>query len=234
MDDKIYVREETTNRNTIVLAIIAIIFVVVGILGVGYIVLNNNNGKSTAQSPQPSPTPTPNPTPEPTTITPPTTVNPPTQVPATPPAQTPPATTFGPPADSTKINVYFHKSPETDTNPSALVPVLRDKPTTGNIVSYTFNQILTGPSSAEQAQGFKKPWSLGGSSTCGTSSYKYTYSGSTLTFNLCMDYTGTAPNEFINSLTLSLKDQGKITKVIALDKNGNCLGLAAGDNSCKT
>jgi len=235
MEDKIFIREnQSGNNNTrIILAIVAVVVLVGGAL----VLLSNRSNSTQATKPAANqntkttaPTPptsapvntgtgiigsnNPKPTETPTTIT-----------PDTEELATPAAGTFSPPSDSSKLNVYYLKG-------STLTPVLRDKPAT-NIESFLINQVLVGPTAAEKTAGTTIDWTFGKDSNCGSGkSYKFTLTGKSMKIDLCREFTGASASNFVNAMTQSLTETGRVSKVAIINTIGGCLGAAVGDMSC--
>lgn len=237
MDDKIFIREQQQsngNRTQIIVIALAAIFILVGLVGIIAIVTNGNsrsNTNTTATTPDSSPDNTPEetppaeePAPEPT----PTQDPEPTPTPVTPPGAEP---VYTAPTDATKIHLYYPKSPETDTNPAQLVAAARTKPES-NVTNYAISEVMSGPNAEERAAGYKRTWSFTGTSTCSNKTYKYSISGSLLRIDLCKEYSGSAPEQLIDALKVSLSQVSSVRRVAIITPGGACLGKAAGDMSC--
>lgn len=237
MDQRIFVKEQVEpGRNKIAIAVFAVALLVVGLGGLIVILSNNSQpGSTTSPSAKASvaasakvtstPIVTSNPNTSPTTVPTPTPVASPTIT------SSPTAAIYTAPTDTTKINIYFPKTPETDSNPNQLMPVLRDKPDT-KLETFTLNQIFSGLTAAEKTAGYKTTWNFAGTSNCSGGTYKYAFSGKTLTVTLCKEFTGSSASLFISAITHTLVEQGKFSKISVLTTAGDCLGLAAGDKSC--
>lgn len=240
MEDPIFIKENSpANTDRRPLIIIGIIVVAV-IAILGYLALSNNsatrnNNNSTTNNPpastpvnstSPSNTNNTNKNPNPVT-TPPADVADDEDSDVTTPAAD--DQDFSPPADPTKLNVYYLK---TGASGLVLSPALRDKPAT-SIESFIINQLFIGPNAEEKASGLKVDWTFGNESTCGAGkSYKFTMSGTSLRLDLCRAFTGADPANFVSATTQSLTETGRVSKVSIITPAGDCLGKPTGDTSC--
>ncbi len=132
---------------------------------------------------------------------------------------------YSAPADETKVNLYFPKSPETDSNPSHFVAAQREKPE-DNLYSSVITNIIIGPNGEEKNKGYKKTWAGEGGIY-----YSYKMSGSTLIVELTTNISS-GENDLVRALTLSLTQLDGISKVSVLGPNGGCLGEIAGNTVC--
>jgi hypothetical protein len=132
---------------------------------------------------------------------------------------------YSAPTDETKVNLYFPKSPETDSNPDHFVAAQREKPE-DNLYSTVITNIIIGPNAEEKNKGYKKTWAGEGGIY-----YSYKMSGSTLIVELTTNISS-GENDLVRALTLSLTQLDGISKVSVLGPNGGCLGEIGGDTVC--
>lgn len=131
------------------------------------------------------------------------------------------------PEDETKIHVYFSKNGQTH-----LAPAVRNKPESG-LIAFTLTEILRGPSTEEKAQGLTSTWRFSGENGCDTNStFRFNVEGNLLKVTMCKGFTGTDVSKYIESVKVSLIEQGSAQKVAVLDANGKCLGETGAANKC--
>lgn len=138
--------------------------------------------------------------------------------------------------DERALRVYFQKFPEATDDFSFVDAVFRTTSRTDETI-FVLEEFLSGPTSVEEAQGFKgiEPVSLSGSSNCGGKDFKLTISGSEATFQFCKTTTGLSDNTSQVSVPIleNIKYyNSEVTKVIILDKDGNCFNDLSGMNAC--
>lgn len=131
---------------------------------------------------------------------------------------------FEAPADESLYNVYFLQSGTTGSDPTNLRPVTREKPSSGNLLADIITEVLTGPSSAEQQAGYSKNWNFSGASSCsGGRTFSFSISGTTLTLEMCKEYSGPNPEFFKQSILLSMSEQANVSEVVILKPDGTNL-----------
>lgn len=145
----------------------------------------------------------------------------------------------------TSLQIFFG-NPSTESDYDNLVAVIRPTTTTGaDQFSFVISQILAGPTTEEQATGLTGVMTLSGVSTCGTSSYQYSRSGSALTLKFCkvinfVQNTGTggsyagmslaANARVYQALSQSLKLDG-VTTVVVKQSDNTCFAKDSGVNT---
>ena len=167
------------------------------------------------------------------------------------PTQTHPAPTT-PPATATPtsepVHVYFSKNPESYNDPTAVFPVQRVAPSSEVLAAATFaiQQLIAGPTSAEKASGYftelTNSLQQSSPSNCGSADFTLALNkkGSigeqgTATLQFCRatalagDLTGPRIKA---ELTATLRQFPALTKVVILDRSGNCFDDAQGANAC--
>ncbi|HEU5441665.1 MAG TPA: hypothetical protein VFU88_20440 [Ktedonobacterales bacterium] len=153
---------------------------------------------------------------------------------------------------ATTVKVYFAHHPETDEHPDQVFAVTRTIPhdlvQPNDIAAFALQQMLQGPTAAEQTQGYYSPFSgaLALMSTCpgefrdfdlahdrrGTKAEQ-----GTVTMRFCRrvdiagDLDGPRMKSMINQTLLQFSN---IHQVVVLDWNGNCFDDMIGDNRCLT
>lgn len=155
-----------------------------------------------------------------------------------------------PVTDNTPTVMVYFARPSGPTDYSTLSGVSRTTDKTGSAqVPVILNDILAGPSAAEQADGLSGIFTLTGTSTCSGSFYQYSYAGTALTVKFCKDisfianntggggsYSGMgmqAEGRVLNALEQSLKVNGT-TSVIIRQSDNSCYGLDSGFNTACT
>jgi hypothetical protein len=257
MNENIYVSEKlnASNKKSIMPVLTAIIIILVLVFGILLLLNNKNTGtNSTDNSNISTATTTPGTSNSGGTVTPEFTETPApgdTSSPAPIYTATPTPTLEGPTLEGptptgTPVKMYFYKSPLKPMQPVDEVYAFNRYTMETNLVPFAIGQIFKGPTTEEKAAGYILPFSLSGSSTCGESSYKFTYDATTVKLNICKDidtfsdtgdggaYAGSGLNAMarvLKVLTSSIK-VGSITKVEVYDKTGACYAPDSGQNGC--
>jgi cell division septation protein DedD len=124
----------------------------------------------------------------------------------------------GPPADESKLNVYF------PSGNNGFEPVLRDKPD-GNIVAFIITEILRGPSAEERNEGLTSTWQFTGNAQCENSNatFQFQITGTTANITMCKDFSGSDISKYERSLELSLSEQTEVESVNLLNAQGESL-----------
>lgn len=158
-------------------------------------------------------------------------------------ATKPPATPTTPPGYPVKV--YFSQHPGSDSNVNFVNSVDRVAPSL-QVATYAMQQLIAGPTAAEQAAGFYTPLtsSLSGASNCGGPDFTITLNmhaatpeNGTATLRFCRqtslagDLTGAYIRAEINK---TLTQFPTITKVVILNSSGSCFDDASGMNACLT
>lgn len=227
MDDKIFIKEETNTRmdSSKLFLIGIVVLIALGIGAVAFVLTRSDSDNNDTNQEQEAPESTPvEDTDTPDTAAPEPTEEQPLD------EETPDEPTSGEyqaPADTTKIHVYFPKNGQT-----TLAPAVRNKPESG-LIAFTLTEILRGPSTEEKAAGLTSTWRFSGENGCDTNStFRFNVEGSLLKITMCKGFTGTDISKYIESVKVSLTEQGSAQKVAVIDAQGNCLGESAGTNSC--
>ena len=131
------------------------------------------------------------------------------------------------------VKVYFSKHPDSDNLPRAVFPVNRVSPTLG-VATYAINQLIAGPTAAEESQGYYTPLegALHGTSTCSGADIKITLNWNrtkaetgTATLQFCRDVPGfgdTGAAVVRNEISKTLTQFANIKKVVIVYKDGDC------------
>jgi hypothetical protein len=145
-----------------------------------------------------------------------------------------------------EVKLYFYKGPIPPAQPVDTIYALSRYTAETNLVPFAIGEYFKGPNAEEKTAGYILPFTLGGSSTCGGSTYKYSFGSSSLRIQICKDinpvaesgdgggYAGAglqAMSRVLKSITSSLKVNG-ITKVEVYDKNNTCYAPDTGLNGC--
>lgn len=143
------------------------------------------------------------------------------------------------------VKVYFSKSPESESNPTAVFAISRTV-ASGDPLTAALQEVMIGPTSAEQAQGYYS--SLSGAlaliSTC-TGEFRdfnltYEHRGpkpeaGTLTFQFCrrVDIRGDLDGPRIQTMIRQTALQfPRIKNVVILNQTGDCFDDLQGANAC--
>ncbi|HEU5440306.1 MAG TPA: GerMN domain-containing protein [Ktedonobacterales bacterium] len=154
-----------------------------------------------------------------------------------------PTATATSPSGPYPVLVYFSRHPDSDNDPTKVFSVQRQSPTLG-VATYAINQLIAGPTAAEQAQGLYTPLteSLSGTSNCGSADFKITldHRGSkaetgtaTLQFCRTTSLAGDLTGPRIKAeITKTLTQFSNIKQVVILNKDGECFDDLSGQNNC--
>jgi hypothetical protein len=143
------------------------------------------------------------------------------------------------------IKVYFSKSPQSESNPTAVFAVNRTV-ASGDPMTVALEEVMKGPSAAERAQGYYSALSgaLALISTCPGEfrdfNLAYDHRGAkaelgTLTFQFCrrVDIGGDLDGPRIQSMIRQTALQfSRVKDVVILNQNGDCFDDLQGANAC--
>jgi hypothetical protein len=141
------------------------------------------------------------------------------------------------------VQVYFSKHPQSDIDPTLVFGVTRSSPTIG-VATYAIEQLIGGPTQAEQSQGYYTPLSasLQGTSSCGGADFTISLDhrgtrseAGTATLQFCRqtllagDLTGA---RITAEITSTLVQFSTIHQVVILNQGGHCFNDLSGQNLC--
>lgn len=132
-----------------------------------------------------------------------------------------------------RVKVFLPKNPKNNQNPSYVEPVLRTTQR-GDVLKYSIEQVIAGPSSNEIKQGFLKPIQLKGNSNCG-SNFTISLSGGVARLKFCKAVISAGIGSDArakSSLESTLKQFSTVKSVVILTNSGDCLGDESGENFC--
>lgn len=136
---------------------------------------------------------------------------------------------------SANVKVYFSKTPMSTTDPSKTFAVNRVSPDLG-VAKYVIGELIKGPTAGETALGYFSKVKVSGTSNCGGASFTITISDAKkATLKFCKDFTSegvVSDAQARSEIEASLTQFPTITKVVILDKDGNCLFDQSGLNNC--
>jgi uncharacterized membrane protein YciS (DUF1049 family) len=140
------------------------------------------------------------------------------------------------------VTVYFSKNPDSYTDSGTVVGVDRTN-TTSSAYVFAVNQLLTGPTAAEQATGLFLPFTLSGASNCGGAGYTLQKTDNNIFLTFCKTLTekfppsgGTAgatlqaESRVLNVLSKTLKISGG-EQLSIRNADGACYGLGGNGES---
>ncbi len=137
---------------------------------------------------------------------------------------------------SANVKVYFSKTPTSTTDPSKTFAVNRVSPDL-SVAKYVIGELIKGPTTGETALGYFSKVKVSGTSNCGGASYTITISDAKkATLKFCKDFVSeggvVSDAQAQSEIQASLTQFPTITKVVILDKDGNCLFDQSGLNNC--
>lgn len=132
-----------------------------------------------------------------------------------------------------RVQVYFPKYPDAESNFAAVAAVTRSTPTAG-VARFAIEQLIAGPTQAEQGQGFAPAVRLQGSSTCG-GDFQIAIAQQTARLQFCRTVVSNGVGDDAraqSAIQATLRQFTTVNRVVILDANGNCLGDQSGMNQC--
>ncbi len=137
---------------------------------------------------------------------------------------------------SANVKVYFSKTPASTTDPSKTFAVNRVSSDLG-VAKYVVGELIKGPTAGETALGYFSKVKVTGTSNCGGASFTITISeAKKATLKFCKDFVSeggvVSDAQAQSEIEASLTQFPTITKVVILDKDGNCLFDQSGLNNC--
>lgn len=141
------------------------------------------------------------------------------------------------------IKVFFSKSPESENDFTLAFPVDRISPTSG-VATFAIEQMIAGPTEAEQQQGYylELSESLSGPSNCGDKDFTLVLDhkgdqpeAGTATLSFCRDVLSAGIGNDArtqSAIEATLTQFSTITNVVILNRNGHCLGDESGMDTC--
>lgn len=141
------------------------------------------------------------------------------------------------------VKVYFAQHPTSDNDPGKVFAVNRVSPTLG-VATYAIQQLLAGPTAAEQGAGYYTPWAdaLTGASNCGGADFSIAldHRGSvaapgvaTLQFCRTTQIAGELAGARMSATAqATLLQFSNIHSVVILNSTGHCFDDLSGQNAC--
>jgi hypothetical protein len=146
-------------------------------------------------------------------------------------------TTTTTPPSGIAVSILFSRHPASDSDPGLVFPVDRVSPNSG-VARYAIEQLLAGPTTVEDANGFFTPWTdftYGAVSDCGGDPFEVTLVSSVLTVRFCTSVTllgAVADGQAETSMTETLLLFPTVDRVNILNQAGKCLFDASGMDLC--
>lgn len=141
------------------------------------------------------------------------------------------------------VKVYFAQHPASDDDPAKVFAVKRVSPTLG-VATYAVQQLLAGPTAAEQSAGYYTPWAnaLTGASNCGGADFTITldHRGSvaapgvaTLRFCRTTQIAGELAGARMSATAqATLLQFSNIHSAVILNASGHCFDDLSGQDIC--
>lgn len=139
------------------------------------------------------------------------------------------------PAKSTlkNVKVFFPKTPESSQDFTAVKPVWRTTSSEG-VARFAIEQLIAGPTSQERQNGVTAAIELGGNSNCGKD-FILSIEQGVARVKFCRDVISAGIGDDArtqSAIDATLKQFSTVKSVVLLNKNGDCLANASGDNRC--
>lgn len=141
---------------------------------------------------------------------------------------------YEPPSDLRQIQIYF---PEAETEIFTEVAPVTRTTDRADVLEYAVEQLLVGPTEAEQERVNALPIQPVGSSNCGEETFTVDLIQGTAIVKFCRDVVVGGlgdSSSFERSLLSTLTQFAIVTQVIVLDANGDCFFDPRGNNDCLT
>jgi uncharacterized protein YxeA len=134
-----------------------------------------------------------------------------------------------------KVKIFFLKKSENTIPPNTAIASerLTDRK---DILNFSIEELIKGPSSAEQTQNIYTPIKLTGSSNCGTGDFSLVLNGEKVTIKFCKAVTNATISDSDNlkeAVDLTLKQFTGVQKITILNNNNTCYGETTGQDLCK-
>jgi len=144
--------------------------------------------------------------------------------------------TPAPSESSLDVVVYYSSDPESYEDPTYSVPVDRTSNRT-DIGTYTIEELISGPTSAERMLGLFTPIELGGTSNCDGDDFTLIINQQTKKARLqfCKEIVSAGIGDdarIISTVNGTLTQFSTVDEVIILTRDGNCFGDESGMNQC--
>lgn len=131
------------------------------------------------------------------------------------------------------VKVFFPKTPESAQDFTAVKPVWRTTSSEG-VARFALEQLIAGPTSQERQNGVTAAIQLGGNSNCGRD-FTLSIERGVARVKFCRDVVSAGIGDDAraqSAIEATLKQFSTVQSVVLLNKNGNCLANASGDNRC--
>ncbi len=132
------------------------------------------------------------------------------------------------------VKVYFSKHPDSDSDPTKVFAVSRTS-TDAGVAKFSLSELIAGPTAAEKTQGYYTQLTVSGSSSCAGDSFTISIVSGKATVKFCKE---TSLGGELDSARLqaeietTIQQFSTITKVVVLNKNGDCMFDLSGMNMC--
>lgn len=140
------------------------------------------------------------------------------------------------PSRTYPVKVYFSKTPDSDNDPSAVFAVSRISPDV-DVGMFSVGELLEGPTSTEKEQGYFSFAKLRNeTSNCEGKDFTLVITDGIATLQFCktFDHLGSVSDGQAESqIKATLKQFSTISKVVILNKTGDCEFNLSGMNLCK-
>ena len=132
-----------------------------------------------------------------------------------------------------QVQVFFPRFPQAGSDFTQVTPVLRST-TNSSVARFAIEQLLAGPTRAEQRQGLRPALSLRGSSNCG-SDFTLRITAGVAQIRFCRQVVSAGVGDDArakSAIDATLKQFSTVSQVIILNSDGSCFGDQSGENRC--
>jgi hypothetical protein len=138
-------------------------------------------------------------------------------------------------ATQRRVQIFFPQSPDAMNDFTKVVPVWRSTDRTG-LAQFAVEQLVAGPTRAEQQRGLQSAIRLRGASNCGRD-FTIAIDRGTAKLQFCRQVASNGVGDDArtqSAIRTTLKQFSSIRNVVILNPDGSCFGDQSGNNRCFT
>jgi hypothetical protein len=138
-------------------------------------------------------------------------------------------------ATQRRVQIFFPQSPDSMNDFTKVVPVWRSTDRTG-LAQFAVEQLVAGPTRAEQQRGLQPALRLKGASNCGRD-FTISLDRGTAKLQFCRQVVSNGIGDDArtqSAVRTTLKQFSTVRNVVILNPDGSCFGDQSGTNRCFT
>ena len=131
------------------------------------------------------------------------------------------------------VQVFFPRFPQAGNDFTQVAPVRRST-SSSSVARFAIEQLIAGPTTAEQQRGLRPAIRLSGASNCG-SNFTLNLTNQTAQLKFCRQVVSGGIGDDArakSAIEATLKQFASIQRVIILNADGSCFGDQSGENRC--